>query len=414
MHVLRRIFRQVGAEGLSMGEVRRRLRGEGVPSAMGGGWPRSTIRYLLLNELYLPRLPAELEGLLPARLLAGLDPDREYGLWTWNKTRQTRWRERGADGEYRNRVKNEPRPREQWSAVAVDLSGSGLSRPHAEAARRRLEENGSRRPASTRAARFWLLSGGMARCAHCGNALTPHTLHQRGKIRYYYRCYTRFNYGLDACDNGRSTAAAPLEDSVWKAVYRVCSDPELVMGQYDAHVERRAAALRDGTAVREEQSIVTGLRKLLARRSKLIDLEVSGIISREDLRTKLADADGRREGLEKALADARSRKEEAERLRGEREVVYRRFAALRGFDLRTVDPEERRRVLLGLSIEARVDRHSNVRVTGAFDADITELLPMSEALRKPPAPRRRSVRGLEIPSPHKGVVTVDNSRRCTS
>ena len=185
MRVVRRIFREVGAEGLSMGEVRRRLLEEGVPSAMGGGWPRSTIRYLLLNEIYLPRLPAELEGSIPAHLLAGLDSNRAHGLWTWNKTKQTRWRERGPDGKYRNRVKNEPRPREQWSAVAVDLSGSGLSRSHAEAARERIKENGRRRPASTRAARFWLLSGGMARCAHCGNALTPHTLHQRGKIRYY-------------------------------------------------------------------------------------------------------------------------------------------------------------------------------------------------------------------------------------
>ncbi|MDP9439111.1 MAG: recombinase family protein, partial [Actinomycetota bacterium] len=311
MRVVRRIFRQVGAEGLSMGEVMRRLRGDDIPSAMGGRWPRSTIRYLLLNELYLPRLPAELEGLIPAHLLAGLDPAREYGLWTWNKTKQTRWRERSAGGAYRNRVKNEDRPREEWSCVPVDLTGSGLSRAHADAARERLAQNGGRRPASTRERRFWLLSSGMARCAHCGNALTPHTLHQRGKIRYYYRCYTRFNHGRDACDNGRSTAAAPLEDAVWRAVHRLCSDPEMVMRQYDVFVERRSAALRDGgTLAREEQQIAADLRKLLARRSNLIDMGADGTISREDLRVKLAEADGRREGLEKALADARSRIEE--------------------------------------------------------------------------------------------------------
>ena len=413
MRVVRRIFRQVGAEGLSMGEVRRRLRAEDVPSAMGGGWPRSTIRYLLLNELYLPRLPAELEGLLPAHLLPGLDPDREYGLWTWNKTKQTRWRERGADGEYRNRVKHEPRPREQWSAVAVDLSASGLSRAHAEAARERIKENAGRRPASTRARRFWLLSGGMARCAHCGNALTPHTLHQRGKVRYYYRCYTRFNHGLDACDNGRSTPAAPLEEAVWRRLSLLLEEPERVVAAYDAYLERRARRLR-GDPDREARELSGRLERLEGRRSNLIDMGADGTISREDLRAKLAEADEERDSLRRALREAAGRREELKRLRNEREIMADRFRAMRGVGLRHLPPEERRIACDALRLAAHVDEKGDVRITGIFDADLTELLPASWAVAKAGACEYDPSANTRLPKLHRGVVTVDNARRSTS
>lgn len=415
MRVVRRIFRQVGAEGESMGEVRRRLRDEGVPSAMGGGWPRSTIRYLILNELYWPRGPEELMGAVPADLLAGLDPGQEYGLWTWNKTRVKRWRERGEGGGYRNRVKNEHRPRDEWSFVAVDLSGSGLDRTHVEAARERMAANGRRRPPSTRARRFWLLSGGMARCAHCGNALSPHTSHQRGKIRTYYRCYTRFNHGLDACTNGRSTPAAPLEKAAWEAVRSLCEHPESVLAAYEKHLERRREALLTGSGeAEEERALRERLRKLLGRRSNLIDMGADGTISHGDLRAKLAEADEQREGLERALEETRSRRETAERLRGERELVYRSFAAMRAIDLRHLSSEDRRRVMQALRIGAEVDRTSDVRITGVFGADITELLPMAQApTDEPYVVRFRH----EIPPPtppHRGVVTVDSTSPCTS
>jgi DNA invertase Pin-like site-specific DNA recombinase len=62
MGVMRRIFEMIGVEGLTMGEVQRRLDGEAVPPLMAndphqstsGRWHKSTIRKLVLNELYRP------------------------------------------------------------------------------------------------------------------------------------------------------------------------------------------------------------------------------------------------------------------------------------------------------------------------------------------------------------------------
>src|SRR4051794_22685089 len=54
MGVVRRIFRMIGVEGATMGEVMRKLHEEGVPSPAGGQWQRTTIRNLVKGELYRP------------------------------------------------------------------------------------------------------------------------------------------------------------------------------------------------------------------------------------------------------------------------------------------------------------------------------------------------------------------------
>jgi site-specific DNA recombinase len=406
MRVVRRIFRQVGAEGLTMGEVRRRLRAEGVPSAMGGGWPRSTIRYLLLNELYLPRRPAELEGLLPAPLLAALDPDREYGLWCWNRTKQTRWRERGEDGAYRNRVKNEPRPREEWSSVPVDLSGSGLSRGHAHAARERLAENGRRRPASTRASRFWLLSGGLARCAHCGNALSPYASLNRGKVRAYYRCYTRFNHGLDACDNGRSTQAAALEEAVWEAVSDMLYQPRLLQAAYEKEIERRKRQMR-GDPEMEAKALSEGLAKVDQKESYLLDVASDRSWPKAKLQHKLDDLDRQRKEFQQALDSVANRQRSIEQLRRDFMLIWARFHQIRDGDLRYLDPEGRRRMCEAMRLRAHADRESRVVLTGVFPEEISLPDLLDGHLDK-------STKQSGAPEGSKVFVTTDSIYRSTS
>ncbi len=406
MRVLRRIFRWVGLEGESMGEVRRRLRAEGVPAPMGGVWPRSSIRYLLTNELYLPRRPEELAGLLPADLLARLDPGREYGLWTWNKVKTTRWRERGADGEYRNRVKNEARPREEWSAVAVDLSESGLVRAHVDAARERMQQNGSRRPPSTKAQRFWQLSGGIARCEVCGNAYTPHTVIQKGKRRTYYRCYTRYNSGLDTCSNGRSMRAPEFEELVWRGVLGIISDPHRLLRQYEEHVERQRRSMR-GDPDREARDLAEALRRLELKESYLLDVASDTSMPREKLRTKLAELDERRDGLRKALREVEARQHALRQRRINYAHLDSLLLQMNRMDLGMASPADRRRLYQALRIKASVDEDRTVRLSGVFDPDLY----LRDLLEDPPdflTPEP------EAPEGYARVVTSYSSHPCTS
>jgi len=369
MRVVRRIFRMVGGEGASLGEVERTLNREGVPSPTGGRWHRPSVRNVVLSDLYRPHTFEEVAPLVSPQVAASLDREGLFGFWYWNRTRQRRWKERGVDGAIRNRVENIDRPREEWVVVPVSLVDAGLSRPLADAAGEVLAENLRRRTPSTAARRFWQLSGGIARCDVCGNGFSPHTVNQQGKIRTYYRCFTRFNSGLDACSNGRYMQAPALEWAVWNAVYRLISDPHRLLRQYREHVEHQKRQVR-GDPDREARDLAARLEKLERRRSGYLDLAADGDMSREDLRAKLTRLDGERAGFERALREAHAR---AEQLR-KPEINYAHLDSLllqmNRINLGTAAPEDRRRLYGALRLEAHVDEDRRVRLTGVFDPDV--------------------------------------------
>jgi len=56
MAQIRRLFRMVGAEGRSIGAVKRALDADGVPTPRGGKyWDRTTLRRMIDNDVYLAR-----------------------------------------------------------------------------------------------------------------------------------------------------------------------------------------------------------------------------------------------------------------------------------------------------------------------------------------------------------------------
>jgi hypothetical protein len=100
------------------------------------------------------------------------------------------------------------------------------------------------------------------------------------------------------------------------------------------------------------------------------------------------------------------REETIRKLQRDREILLRRFSAMRGMDLRHLDPKNRRRVLQALRLRVEIDENGDAGISGMFDADITELLPMAQA----PADEPYTVQFKhEIPPPYKGVVTLDNT-----
>jgi site-specific DNA recombinase len=421
MRVVCRIFEMVGAEGLTMGEVQRRLNGEGIPSPMAndpyqensGQWHKTTIRGLVLNPLYKPLTHSEVStsGLVSPEVARAMDPEEVFGLWTWGKNRQWTWRERGEDGGGRDRYEKAPRPKEEWLGVPIPLSTANLSRANVDAAGERISGN-TRRPPSTMAERFWQLSGGIAYCKECGGVFSPKAQRRpSGKVDTWYLCRRPYNGGSRGCTHRRLYRAYPLEEAVWKAVRKLLSDPERVKAEYDRHIARQRAQLR-GDSGEEAREIAKRLEKLERRRSGYIDLAADGDMTREELRRKLAEVDEQCGAARKALRETRDRQETIEKLQRDRDMMLERFFTLRSMDLLILSPEERRRVLQALRIRAEVDRDGNVRISGVFDAYITDLLPMADASAdERHRPKRHTLKfhyGLphyEVPDPHPGVVT---------
>ena len=182
-------------------------------------------------------------GLVSASVLADLDSEEVYGLWTYGKRHQEMWRERDEDGEPRDRYRMVPKAKDEWLAVPIPLSGAGLSRANVDAARERISSN-TRRPPSTSAGRFWQLSGGIVHCAECGSALSPKSRRRRGKVEFWYLCRQRYGNGPRDCTHARMYRADVLENSVWRVVWELISDPEHIMLQYDQNMEHKRRQIR--------------------------------------------------------------------------------------------------------------------------------------------------------------------------
>jgi Recombinase zinc beta ribbon domain len=363
---------------------------------------------LVLNPLYKPLTRSEVSasGMVSPEVASALNPEEVYGLWTWNRNRQRTWRERGEDGAGRDRYEKAPRPKEEWLGVPIPISTANLYIGNVEAARERISGN-TRRPPSTMAERFWQLSGGIVFCKECGSVLSPKARRRpSGKLDAWYLCRRPNNVSPRVCAHRRSYPAYPLEEAVWKAVREFLSDPERVKAEYDRHIARQKTQFTGGSG-EEAREIASRLKTLERRRSGYIDLAADGDMTREELRRKLADVDEQREAAQRALREVRNREGTIQKLRWGREMSLSQFSVVRGLNLHTLSPENRRRVLQALRIRVEVDKDGNVSISGVFDVHITNLLPMAHGSVEHPHPHKFRE---EIPEPHPGGVTLYNRR----
>ena len=172
LRTVRRIFESVAA-GTSLYKVKRSLDEEGVPtpSRKARFWSQTYLKKLIMQDAYRPHAHEELAALVSTGVAAGLDPDHSYGvLWYGRQRHHLGQRvENGPNGRiYSKTKKSISVDRERW--IAVPIPAAGIPREVVDAARERVKNN--KRPAKTGKRAFWELSGGIARCGHCGRALT--------------------------------------------------------------------------------------------------------------------------------------------------------------------------------------------------------------------------------------------------
>jgi hypothetical protein len=196
---VRRIFRMIGVEGISQNAVHAALEQEGIPAPGGGKhWERRFFRACVLEDVYKPHSFEEIKALVAPEVAARLDPDKCYGVWWFNRQRvhaQQVSEATQSGRRYRRRVQSATKPREEW--IAVPIPDAGIPCEVVEAARAVIRNN---RAPSKAGHRFWVLSGGIARCGVCGNRMENRSLSAKAeKYHYfYYRCQTHHQHGDDA------------------------------------------------------------------------------------------------------------------------------------------------------------------------------------------------------------------------
>jgi site-specific DNA recombinase len=358
--VVRRVFTLVAGGG-SLHGVKRILDSEGVPTPEGSRtWSRQFLRRMILDDAYKPHAPEEFAGRLSPTVAATLDPEKTYGIsWHNRHMAEVVGRERRPDGSYKMIRRISERPPEEW--IPVPIPSIGLDSETVERARAAI--SGNVRPASS-GARFWELSGGLARCAHCGGAMRGQntTSGKRDKRMFYYVCPVKINESAAACEN-RYHRAEVLEEHVCKAVGDLLRHPAALLKAIDEQVEAEKGIARD--PARELASLGSRLESLAVKRSRYLDLYAEGLISKEELGEKLSKLDEDRKTLEGAIASTRGRRDNVERLETQKSVVLIVYSALAAFALEEFAPEHRRELYerVGLRVTVHKERAPVIELT---------------------------------------------------
>ena len=341
--VVRRIFRWVGVERVTLAAVCRRLAEAGVPSPTGNArWSRSMIGTLLSNSAYAGRAVFGKNASVPWR--PPLRPAR------------------GRAGVPKRPSRQVPAPPERWITIPVPaIIDEGLF----ESAREQLAEN--RRRSRQRLAGVRYLLQGLLVCHKCGYAFCgrwqPLYPREAGRGYHYYRCCgtesNRFD-GRRRCD-ARVVAVAPLDAAVWAEVRRLLEDPARVLSER----RRRLEAARAGPRRLAGEAVERRLASLRRGIGRLIDGYAEGLIDKAELEPRLAALRRRVAELESEAAALRDAADETRSLRlviGKLET----FAGMVGDRLEAADWDTKRDIIRTLVRRVEID-DDHVRVVFRVD-----------------------------------------------
>jgi septal ring factor EnvC (AmiA/AmiB activator) len=225
----------------------------------------------------------------------------------------------------------------------------------------------------------------LIRCSECGCSLTPSTTIYKGKSYFYYACRKRYhNGGSRDCPNRKSFKAADTESGVWGAVLSALLDPETLARDLQEFIEReKQTRPRDPRG--ELKAFSEELESIERRRGGFPDLAADGLMNRDELRTKLAELEERREVVRQEMDTLAARKERLEELERDKEELLEYYATMAPTRLEELSGEERARVYQTLRLCIRAHPDGSLEVTGALGKELCKV---------EHAPRRGSWRRL--------------------
>src|SRR6201997_1790587 len=254
--VVRRVYEMYTVEGLSIGEITRRLNAEGIPTRKRSArWERSTVWAVLRNSAY--RGLACFGKTRASSRTRVIRPQRRRGVTTPSMTA------------------GHERPREEWIEIPVPALVSEDSFARTQEL---LYQNKIRSRRRTIAPS---IVQGLVGCAKCGYAFSRTSTQTSARKIHYYKCIGSDSWrklGGPVCDNKQFIRQELLDQIVWDEVLRLLQDPVLIQQELD----RRLAAARtsdptrkrEQTLQRELSHVEKGIERLLtAYQEELLSLE---------------------------------------------------------------------------------------------------------------------------------------------
>jgi site-specific DNA recombinase len=264
--VVRQVFTWVGHQRLSIGEVCRRLRTQGIATRTGKTWwDRTSVWDMLKNSAY-------------------------HGQAAFGKTRagalQPRLRaQRGRPLQPRRARSVYDVPRQDWLMIPVPAI---VSEDLFAVVQTQLEENRRRARTGRRGARY-LLQGllvcGCCGYAYYGKALSPRSRKGHSRDYAYYRCIGSDAYrfgGQRLCFNTQ-VRTDRLEGAVWQQVCQLLEDPQRLGHEY----ERRLQAVQEGGGEGEVGLLERQIAKRRQGIARLIDSYTEGYLDKSEFAPRI-------------------------------------------------------------------------------------------------------------------------------
>jgi site-specific DNA recombinase len=280
------IFAWVGVEGLSLGEVSRRLKDHGIPSPTGRArWDRATVRGILHNPAYQGTARYGKTRLMPRA--AERRPTRRRS--TARRSDQVAVATPAAEQEAI------PVP----ALVSVELF---------EAAARRLAENRRRYRAQKKGTEY-LLSGLLV-CGRCRSACCGRRYYSKDGTEYvYYRCIgadRRRRQGGRICEN--TGLSGRVEQAVWSDLRSLLQDPDRLRREFDKRLNQPAR--EDAEAASLKQGIAQQKRRI----ARLLDAYENGWMDKEEFEPRVRAAKERLDRDEAALREHQHANDQTEEM----------------------------------------------------------------------------------------------------
>ena len=263
--VVQQVFQWIGRDGISIGEVRRRLHDQGVKTKTGKDWwDRATIWAMLKNPAY--KGSAAFGKTRVGKRLPQLRPQRGQ-----------------AEQPRKSHSTYDTLPEEQELIPVPALVEEALFDAVAE----QLVENKRRNRQGGRGAKYLLQ--GLLQCACCNYSYYGKQLSRSGrhgkKVDYaYYRCIGTDAYrfaGERVCDN-KQVRTDLLEESVWDDICQLLRDPDRVRLEYERRLEGGSQQ-----AFARRKQLETTIHKVQRAIARLIDIYEEGLLTKEEFEPRI-------------------------------------------------------------------------------------------------------------------------------
>jgi len=260
--VVQSVYEMYTVDGLSIGEITRRLNTKGIPTRkQSARWERSVVWAMLRNPAY--------------RGAAAFG--KTHSASRQRVTRALRRRNAMVSSD----SAGHERSRQEWIEIPVPALVSEDSFARAQEL---LQENKLR---SKRRTITPSIVQGLVSCQKCGYAFCRTSTYTSARKLHYYKCIGSDGWrklGGPVCDNRRFVRQDLLDQIVWAEVLRLLEDPTLIQQELD----RRLTAARSADPTKQrEQSLRRELTRVSKSLERLLTAYQEELLSLEQLRERV-------------------------------------------------------------------------------------------------------------------------------